>query len=841
MSYSTWSFGRMVGAATLLLAILSPATRQGAAGERTASAERSNGEWTFDRAKQVWSPMVRPVQHVGIPGHQFQTAVMWDGSLALPLSSSKLHVSVGYGERMHFVDRQGTGNPAVRRSLEDGRLPIAHVDTKDGDCLWHETVFAHLLGRRPEQGLTPQDGDLLVTQARFRVQNAGPQAAAVHLWLHFGDTSQLQLGYKASLGSEFGVALAHRFQVPLGMMADRVRYVIPQPTQGQLVWHDEVPAPAGMTRAAKNVVEWQVSLEPGRQAELRLVIPHAPVDRATGGKLASSDFEAQQAEVSRFYRELLQRDSQITTPDAFVNDYLAAVAGQMAQQVAARRDGVWMYKTSPNHYDLGNWPCNAGKALPTFDLRGLEYITRPLLKSFVDLQTDDVRGLHLGAMGRDEKLQTEGYEKRHGFLGNFRGWTANPLLLSHGMGMWALASHFRITRDRQWLGAGKGSPLQAMIDACDWVAVQRRRTMRDENGVRVPHWGLLPAASAHDWLAGNTIFNDAYCIYGMDEIVRLLREISHPRAEELARELNDYRQCLRDRYAAARDRARRVPLADGREIPYVPRIVQELDWAKIDWTYTGYGPLRAGAWGAFDPHDELVDQALAFLEAGMPRGVGHYVPCRSQETADRNWLDISDRQAPRHYLWRHYVEYETMWPIGCHLFLARDDLPRYFEWLFHNLAAVLHHDWRVGVESLDGVPSCAPGDGDRWQALRRMFVNERGGLGGAQQELFLLQAIPRSWIKPGDRLAAERMRSYFGGQLNLEMQVARDGHSVEVSAEWQLAIPPQQIRMRLRSGDGRPLHAAEINGAATPVLAGDTIRLPDAPAGKYRIVGRFAP
>jgi hypothetical protein len=84
-----------------------------------------------------------------IPGHQFQTAVVWDGSLAIPLSSSPLHVSVGFGEPLHFVDRRGTGHPAVRRSLEEGRLPIAHIDTRHGHCAWHETVFAHLLGRKP--------------------------------------------------------------------------------------------------------------------------------------------------------------------------------------------------------------------------------------------------------------------------------------------------------------------------------------------------------------------------------------------------------------------------------------------------------------------------------------------------------------------------------------------------------------------------------------------------------------------------------------------------------------------------------------------------------------------
>ena len=361
----------------------------------------------------------------------------------------------------------------------------------------------------------------------------------------------------------------------------------------------------------------------------------------------------------------------------------------------------------------------------------------------------------------------------------------------------------------------------------------------------VPHWGLLPAASAHDWLAGNTIFNDAFCIYGMAEIVRLLRETGHPRAEVMAAQLTDYRACLRARYSEARDRARRLPLPDGTTIPYVPRIVQELDWEQPDWTYTGYGPLRAGAWGALDPHDVLVDQALAFLEAGMPLGRGKGLASgqdhrkrKHTDTADRNWLAARDGE--RDYLWRHYVEYETMWPVGGPLFLERDDQPRFFEWLFHNLAVVLHHDFRVGVESLDGVPSCAPGDGERWQMIRRMFVNERGGHDGSQQELFLLQAIPRSWLKPGCTMAVRDMGTFFGGRADLEVEVDAVGDSIGVDLRLSgLAVTPAGIRMRLRSGDGRPLASARINRREAKVLPGDTVRLPLLRDGEYHIEGRF--
>lgn len=814
-------------------------------------------EWTFEDARKHWKPMTRAVQHVGVPGYQFQAGVLWDGSLVLGplgfrnlgvmqhetacLGNNLLHLSVGYGSTMRFVDRHGTGNPAIRRWLQEGRLPLPHVETHDRDLVYHETAFAHLLGRKFEDGREPRENDVLVVHVQFAVRNTFHASRVGRLWLHFGDTSKVQFGYKCQVAGELAPAVPHTFDPPFGMMEGKVRYVVPPPRKGTVRWHDEVPPSEGRRSAAKRVIEWEVRLAAGEEEEFMLLIPYGLVDRSVGERLLSLDTDKLHAQVARSWKKLIGGPGRITTPDPFVSDYLSAVAGQMAQQVACRsRTHAWMYKTSPNHYE-GYWPCNAAKALPAFDLGGLTHLTGPVLQSFVECQTDDVRGLDKGAMGQDQRLAGEGYAKIHGFLGNFGEWTANPLLLSHGLGLWALASHYRITRDSQWLGEGPGSPLQAMLDGFDWVAKQRRRTMREENGKKVAHWGLLPAASAHDWLAGNTVFNDAFCIYGMTEVVRLLREIKHPRAEEMTREVNDYRACLRERYLEARDRARPLPLADGTLLPYVPRIVQELDWTKPDWTITGYGPLRAGAWGAFDPHDELVDQALEFLEAGMPKGEGAYFSAHlaNPDTADANWADISDPKADRHYLWRHYVEYETMWPIGGPLFLARDDLPRFFEWLFNNLAVVLHHDWRVGVESLDGVPSCAPGDGERWQTIRRMFVNEREGYDGSQQSLWLLQAIPRCWLRPGNRLSVKDMATWFGGHVDLGVRMARDADSVSVAAKLNLKVLPAEIRMRLRSGDGRPLAAAEVNGAPMRVLEGDSIKLPRKAAGEYRIVGRF--
>ena len=836
-------------------------------------------EWTFERARRLWKPMVRPVQHVGVPGYSFQTAVMWDGALVFgplgfrnlkvmqqetePLGDNLLHISFAFGDHPAFADRKGEGSARIRRSLEGGALPMPTVETTDGCLVWTESVFAHLLDRECGVLSEPRPTDTLVTHARFTVRNTGQTPVPAHLWIYLGRVNDVALGYKCSQHDELGETLLHEPVRPdgtavpgegcsgpvIGRLGERVRYVLQAPSAGVIRFHSRVDAIGGVRSAGERVLEWSTLLAPGRRATLRLIVPYGTVSASDAERLLELDGAARRREVVRYWRKVVDGAGRMVTPDPFINDYLSAVAAQMAQQTAYRRStDLWMYKTSPNHYE-GYWPCNAAKALPVFDLRGLSGINRHVLDGFLKSQTDDVGGLDRRGMGSGDRLPGAGFAKVPGFLGNFGEWTANPLLISHGLGMWALASHYRITRDDDWLrgtaapGAPpRRSPLDAMLQAFDWISTQRRRTMHVGTGGRASNWGLLPAASAHDWLAGSTIFNDAFCIYGMAEVVRLLRETDHPRVAECAAELADYRKCLHDRYAEARDRARPVPLSDGSRLPFVPRMVDEPDWAGLDWTYTGYGPLRAGAWGALDPHDELVTQALTFLEQGMPRGEGAYFSAHlaHADTADANWADISDPEALRHYLWRHYVEYETMWPIGCHLFLARDDPTRFFEWLTNNLAVAIHRDWRVGVESLDGVPSCAPGDAERWLAIRSMFIREAGGYDGSAQSLFLMQAIPREWLGPGAKLAVSRMGTWFGGTVDLSLAVTNDGRQVRVTARLRgLRAMPASIRLRLKAPAGAAILAVTANGKRARVQQGDLVLLAPKLNGVYRIVAQI--
>jgi hypothetical protein len=292
-------------------------------------------EWTLERARKEWKPMTRGVQHVGVPGHEWQTAVLWNGSLffgpeeglrkaaamkeeAASLGNNLLHLSVGYGREITFPDRLGNGSPQIRHSLEMGYLPIPRIQTQRDGLAWDQTVFARLLGKDMNQGMQPAPDDVLVTFVKFRATNSSAGARTGHLWLHFGETSQITFGYKFGQGAALAPALEHTFAAPYGMFDGGVRYVIPEPAVGKLIWHDATPVPGG-----ERMIEWSVMV-PGRTtAELLLIIPHRSISRERAAALTQARFDELLADTRRFWQQQAAGAAQIVTGDSFVNDICA--------------------------------------------------------------------------------------------------------------------------------------------------------------------------------------------------------------------------------------------------------------------------------------------------------------------------------------------------------------------------------------------------------------------------------------------------------------------------------------------------------------------------------------
>ena len=70
--------------------------------------------------------------------------------------------------------------------------------------------------------------------------------------------------------------------------------------------------------------------------------------------------------------------------------------------------------------------------------------------------------------------------------------------------------------------------------------------------------------------------------------------------------------------------------------------------------------------------------------------------------------------------------------------------------------------------------------------------------------------------------------------------MAEDGNSVNVDVDLKkLAVQPKEVCIRLRSGDGRPLASATVNGQPAKVLPGDVVLLPVQAGGNYKIEGKY--
>jgi len=237
-------------------------------------------------------------------------------------------------------------------------------------------------------------------------------------------------------------------------------------------------------------------------------------------------------------------------------------------------------------------------------------------------------------------------------------------LVSHGLEMWALAQHYRITRTTSG-SAVAGFPLQAMVDGFDWVAAQRGRHegVRREAG---PALGPAPRGRRSRLVRWQ---------YGLQ---RRILHIRDGRGREASQ--RDQAPARRGNGQGARrlsqvpagsvrrgaDRARKLPIADGTSIPMFLRDPYELDWP------SSIGPTRCWArcaWGLGEAGTPTTNSPTRPSRSWKPVFRREKILHRMRPNcADENWKDVADRAADRHYLWRHYVEYETMWPTGYHTF-----------------------------------------------------------------------------------------------------------------------------------------------------------------------------
>ena len=394
------------------------------------------------------------------------------------------------------------------------------------------------------------------------------------------------------------------------------------------------------------------------------------------------------------------------------------------------------------------------------------------------------------------------FSTKKGILYGAGGLEAGGYNQHHGWILWMLGEHYRFTRDDAWLrGAAPG-----ILAGADWIINETKRTANRHELER----GLLPAGSLEDigdwwtWLS-----TSCYTWRGLETAAWALEQIKHPEAPRLRKEADAYHANLLVNFRKASDRSPVVRLRDGTAVPHIPSMVHRRG-RYFGWICeTLEGSMHLLITGALDPRSAEADWILKDYEDNryLSNQYGYLV-----DDFDKYWFG------------RGGMSMQACLLLDVEPYLYRDDVKQALRALFNAEAAQYFPDERMNTEH--ALPALGDWTGDHYKSsdesntagwLRYLFVREEG------ETLLIGQAIPREWLRAGQRCGIERTVTYFG-----PTSVIYTGGDNKLTAKLEAPRrnPPKAIRLRFREPGGRPLSSVEVNGKPWRQFKGEWVQLP---------------
>ncbi|HOS92576.1 MAG TPA: hypothetical protein PLQ54_04645 [Armatimonadota bacterium] len=370
----------------------------------------------------------------------------------------------------------------------------------------------------------------------------------------------------------------------------------------------------------------------------------------------------------------------------------------------------------------------------------------------------------------------------------------NSGLLDHGAYLAALAEHYRLTGNTEWLR----DVAPKAVAACDWVTRRRLVERGRLTGTPPVTYGLIRWRPYCDYFEPvYSYVHNAYCCVGMERLADGLAEAGLTRdAQRIAADAALYR---RDIMASMR---RALFDLRGRQVlpmePDTHRLLKATQYRPKDY-YSIIAPILLEA--HFLPTESAEARALeSFLreEGGTILGA-----CEFGGGID-------------HAYGYGYMEHQ--------LRLGRPE--RYILGLYASLAYGMSRETYSGVE----VTMLRTGDNaltlphlysgtHQLMMLRTMLVREEG------DDLILCDAAPRDWLAPGKHIEVRGAESHFGVvsfRIDSEWGRGRIVATVDPPARRR----PSSIVLRLRVPEPRPIVSVTADGKPWKRFDAECVFLP---------------
>lgn len=673
------------------------------------------------------------------------------------------------GDRVNYTFGFPADDQRAWRALEEGYLPLLHTRWLESDVVYEQNLLCDRL-----------DGDLLASAA---MEGDDPTVTGMNIRLL--NTSSVQpRTVRLAFGCESTGTNTLR-QEALVIKGRRVfstqageRFCYTLDTGGQ-----------GALRPEDGRLVYEAVLNPGESKMLTLWIPFITLDQEDEFQaLEARNWEQVRGKVLEYWRRRDLAGAQVLAGDEWLTDFYKAHARHML--INCQRE------------------VGADRLMPHVGSFYYGYYTNESCMMTVDL---DRRGYHdIAEKAYDALFHYQGtvslpgnFSSAAGQLYGAGGHESGGYNFHHGWGMWALAQHWRFTRDRTWME--RAAP--HLIAACQFIIRERKATMMvGPDGNPPIEFGCLPAGSLEDvtdywhWLSVN-----AYAVSGFDAVAAALADYGHPQAGWLQQEAKAYHNDVFAAYTQARILAPVVKLRDGTYTPHFPSRLYErgrtFGWIRE----TLEGAIHLLFTGLVDPCSTEASWIINDFEDNLyiSEEYGYAIP-----TFDQFWFSRGGFSMQANLL------------LGPWPYLERDEVKHFVRAWLNGFASAFYPETRMCNEH--SLPELGYPRGDHFKTsdeanvtwwLRLAFIREQG------DDLYLGQGVPRYWLAEGKKIGFKKAPTYFGPmELEYESQLGAGELIARITPP--VRNPAKRLFVRFRAPDaatGKPRWTqVTVNGTAWP-------------------------
>lgn len=511
------------------------------------------------------APIARIQQIIGMPEHPCE-AIVRNGAIICPYEEMEvqyfpedagLYLITKIGDSAELFGGYGARATA---SLYKGYLPVVTHKTQQQGCDLEQTVFACLL-----DGHTVIDGkEPLICMVRLNVRNTSTtDAVRLPVSIVLGncirkvnEDDPAEVAYNVDfLKRDTGFAnltedgrlepYPYELYAENNLLIARDRGVVfaPSTENGGEPTRDE--------EGHINGWRFDVQLAPGECKQITYRLPYLPLDINRAAVLRSLDFEHKLAEAVNVWDTLLDAGAQFSVPGTDIGDLWRAqtaktfimvdkqnkgsaelYGGEMYREWAGTYPDKLLYYThlSPSLYEF-IWAQEAAYwVMGMLDMQGYHREVERYFEVFFELQGVGTPGV------RDTSLLPD-----PAVAASFMGTTPHSWLNSCGGVLSAIARHYLLTKNKEWIWEHKDS----ILSACRWIKDLRATTKHESYGTG---YGILPAGQSTDATFSSDhlqwYYSDLGTLIGLREMLPVLKECGFAEYEEYKDEVADYELCF---------------------------------------------------------------------------------------------------------------------------------------------------------------------------------------------------------------------------------------------------------------------------------------------------------